>query len=98
MVSKRYTDSDGNECDLPTMCRREPGWAANRIAALLTERQRHAEEVAALEKRVADVQRVLRYSERERDVDREEMNVDATVEASKTPTGNPTPTEPDAPM
>src|SRR5690606_39335098 len=23
MGSERYTDSDGNECDLPTMCRRE---------------------------------------------------------------------------
>jgi hypothetical protein len=36
------TDSDGQECDLPTMCMREPGWAANRIAAL-TERVRDLE-------------------------------------------------------
>jgi hypothetical protein len=30
-------DSDGNECELPAMCRREPEWAANRIAVMTTE-------------------------------------------------------------
>lgn len=30
-------DSDGNECDLPVMCMREPGWAASRIQALTGE-------------------------------------------------------------
>lgn len=30
-------DSDGNDCDLPTLCLREPGWAANRIGVLITE-------------------------------------------------------------
>lgn len=31
-------DSDGSECDLPVMCMREPGWAANRIQELTAER------------------------------------------------------------
>ena len=26
-----FTDSDGRKCDLATMCRREPEWAANRL-------------------------------------------------------------------
>jgi hypothetical protein len=26
-----YYDADGNECTLPVMCTREPGWAANRL-------------------------------------------------------------------
>lgn len=29
-----YRDSEGRECELPTMCRREPEWAASRIAKL----------------------------------------------------------------
>lgn len=48
-VERQYQDSDGNPCDLVTLCRREPGWAANRIDTLLAERARHAEEVARLE-------------------------------------------------
>lgn len=35
-------DVDGNECDLPTLCCRSPGWAANRIAHL-TAQLAHAE-------------------------------------------------------
>lgn len=34
MAERVYRDTDGRECDLATMCRREPEWAANRIAAL----------------------------------------------------------------
>lgn len=37
MSERTFCDSDGRECDLPTMCLREPGWAANRIAALTVE-------------------------------------------------------------
>src|SRR5690606_8363740 len=37
-VERQYQDSDGNPCDLVTLCRREPGWAANRIDTLLAER------------------------------------------------------------
>lgn len=48
-VERQYQDSDGNPCDLVTLCRREPEWAANRIDTLLAERARHAEEVARLE-------------------------------------------------
>jgi len=45
-----YTDSDGNRCDLATLCRREPGWAANRIDTLLAERARHQAELESLER------------------------------------------------
>lgn len=30
----KFTDSDGRKCDLSTMCRREPEWAASRIDTL----------------------------------------------------------------
>jgi hypothetical protein len=30
----RYRDSDGKPCDLATLCRREPGWAASRIGVM----------------------------------------------------------------
>ena len=46
MSEKLYTDSDGRECGLAVMCVREPGWAANRIAALSVDvdTQRKAKE------------------------------------------------------
>lgn len=34
-MADRYTDSEGRECALDTLCRREPEWAANRIRALV---------------------------------------------------------------
>ncbi len=48
-VERQYQDIDGNPCDLATLCRREPGWAANRIDTLLAERARHAEELRKVE-------------------------------------------------
>ena len=41
-MTDEFTDSEGRKCDLSTMCRREPGWAASRIGAL-RERAERAE-------------------------------------------------------
>jgi len=35
-----YHDADGNECDLPTLVVREPGWATSRIERLTKENER----------------------------------------------------------
>lgn len=43
-----YYDADGNECTLPVMCMREPGWAANRL-------QHTQAELSALRARVAEL-------------------------------------------
>ncbi len=32
-LSKRYKDSNGNQCDILQMVSREPEWAANRLQA-----------------------------------------------------------------
>jgi hypothetical protein len=32
-TAKIYTDTEGNECTIHQMVKREPGWAANRIQA-----------------------------------------------------------------
>jgi hypothetical protein len=34
---KVYTDSDGRECTLSAMCRREPEWAASRVGTMTTK-------------------------------------------------------------
>lgn len=35
-TERKYFDGEGRECSLDTLCRREPGWAANRLRALQT--------------------------------------------------------------
>ena len=42
--ARTYRDSDGRECSLATLCRREPEWAASRIAELERALQAYKDE------------------------------------------------------
>lgn len=57
-------DSDGNECSLPVLCRREPEWAANRIAALTAERDALKAEMEELKQQAHEDLALLREAER----------------------------------
>lgn len=51
-----YYDADGNECTLPVMCMREPGWAANRIQHTQAELSALRALVAELEAKLATLE------------------------------------------
>jgi hypothetical protein len=44
----QYHDVYGNPCSLPTLCRRDPGWAANRIRHMTEQLSQAQAEIAAL--------------------------------------------------
>jgi len=74
-VERQYQDSDGNPCDLVTLCRRDPEWAANRLTF---ERARHAEEVARLEEQLGKLSELYDVTQ-ERLEDFEEREPDARL-------------------
>ncbi len=50
MSDDRYIDTEGRECSLDVMVKREPEWAANRLRVELTEKARLTARVAYLER------------------------------------------------
>ena len=54
-TAKLYEDSEGNECSIDQMIKREPSWAANRIQ----EGERAIDELKDIKKHILDLKAVF---------------------------------------